>query len=188
MKKSGGQPGPRTLRASQRPGQEPWEQEWNGHTWQDMPTRGGSEHKLLDFALYRRGLYDPELDLAVDEEDEEGDEVVKPKRRSRSQRRFGCMSFYHRPSTRERAPRASADKESDKALRAARQAELLARYQAARSQRGFVVGVIKVDQTAHSAIARALGMGRACVGPLRTVSLDRIEAAFEKMRKEGWTV
>ena len=33
---------------------------WKGKTWEDMPSQGkDSTHKRLNFALFRRGLYDP---------------------------------------------------------------------------------------------------------------------------------
>lgn len=35
----------------------PWQQTWNGKRWTDMPSQG-VDHKLLDFALFRRGLID----------------------------------------------------------------------------------------------------------------------------------
>lgn len=39
----------------------PWEVSWNGHTWLDMPGQY-AEDKLLNFALYRRGKLDLEMD------------------------------------------------------------------------------------------------------------------------------
>lgn len=193
-KPRGGQPGPRSIRVSQRPGQEPWEQEWNGHTWQDMPTRGGTDHKLLDFALYRRGLYDPELDLAVDEEDEEGQEGEKLEQRKRERRRRYVSNIFARRQTAAQKPKPRRERvvnprsEEEKVERAGRLAALLQRYHQAKGKRGFVMAMLRADPTAHSAIARALGMSRPAKGPLRNVSLDRIERSFEKLNQEGWTV
>lgn len=166
------------LRVSKRPGQEPWEQTWNGLTWEDMPNLN-REHKLFDFALMRWGLYDVEFDRS-DEADDADETGAKPKvRRLRSQHCFG------RIGTRRQVAAVAAEA-SDLPERAARQAVLIARYVAARLTFGFVKALYDLDPTAHSALARAMGRGRGINGPLRPISLDRIETAFETLNKGGW--
>jgi len=182
----------KVIRTSKRPGQEPWEQRWNGHGWEDMPTSGGYENKLLDFALYRRGMYDPEFDLAVDEEDD-GDEVKKP-RRTHRQKRYGTIGGAGRMriaaamADHQKSRAELAAKADDKVQRETRQAELLLRWIDAKQLRGFGSAFYDADATAHSAMMRAMGLGRGCQGPLRTVSLDRITRMFEKLKTEGWNV
>lgn len=168
------------LRVSKRPGQEPWEQKWNGLTWEDMPNQN-REHKLLDFALYRRGKYDVEIDLS-DEADDADETGAKPRvRQLRSQACFG------RIGTRRKVAAVAAEA-SDLPERAARQEVLIARYVAAKLTLGFVKALYDLDPTAHSALARAMGRGRGINGPLRPISLDRIETAFETLNEGGWKV
>lgn len=168
------------LRVSKRPGEEPWEQTWNGLTWRDMPNLN-REHKLLDFALYRRGKYEVEFDSS-DETDDADETGAKPRvRQLRSQACFG------RIGTR-RAVAEVAAVASDLPERAARQAVLIARYVAARLTFGFVKALYDQDPTAHSALARAMGKGRGINGPLRPISLDRVERAFETLNEGGWKV
>lgn len=181
----------KVIRKSERPGYETWEQPFNGKTWEDMPTVGGYEHKLLDFALYRRGMYDPEFDLAVDAEDDE-EEGVKTHRRTLSQKRYAACGRYgllHAALAAAAAIR-RADKEQkaqkDLDARYARQAELVAVWQRAKLSRGFVRAFYNADCTAHSALMRAMGRSRGIAGPLREVSLDRIERNFERLKGEGW--
>jgi hypothetical protein len=183
----------KVIRKSERPGMETWEQPFNGKTWEDMPTVGGYEHKLLDFALYRRGMYDPEFDLAVDAEDDE-EEGVKTYRRTLGQRQYATRGRYgllHAALAAAAAAR-RADKEQkaqkDLDARYERQAELVVVWERAKAQRGFVRAFYDADCTAHSALMRAMGRGRANVGPLRAVSLDRIERTFERLKGEGWNV
>ena len=187
----------KVIRKSERPGCEAWEQTYNGKTWEDMPTVGGYWHKLLDFALYRRGMYDPEFDLAVEAEDDE-DEGVKTPRRTMNQRRFGAFGGRGRMALKaaraqERAEREITNREEylflkkqDEEARYARQGGLLVLWLRAKMSRGFVRAFYNADCTAHSALMRALGKGRANQGPLRAVSLDRIERNFERLKGEGW--
>lgn len=52
-----------TLKPSYHPPKVGWDEKWNGLGWRDMP--GGDQQEVirkLNFALYRRGLYDPERD------------------------------------------------------------------------------------------------------------------------------
>lgn len=181
----------KVIRKSLRPGQEPWEQRVNGLTWEDMPTCGGYEHKLLDFALYRRGRYDPEIDQAVDAEDDD-EEEVKARRRTMAQRNYSITGGSGRMRVAmllaQRSRDEMAARAADLAQRAERQQALLARYVAAKRQGGFVRAIYDADVTAHSAIIRALGRGRGCKGPLRAISLDRIERVFAKLNQEGWVV
>jgi hypothetical protein len=181
----------KVIRKSERPGMETWEQPFNGKTWEDMPTVGGYEHKLLDFALWRRGMYDPEFDLAVDAEDDE-EEGVKTHRRTMGQRQYatrGRHGLLHAALAAAAAIR-RADKEQkaqkDLDARYERQAELLVVWQRAKVQRGFVRAFYDADCTAHSALMRAMGRGRGLAGPLREVSLDRIERNFERLKEKGW--
>lgn len=183
----------KVIRKSARPGMEPWEQRWNGHSWEDMPTVGGYEHKLLDFALYRRGLYDPELDLVVDEEVED-DEVEGVRRRTRAQRGYGSIGGHGRMAlavAMRKKAMSAAEAARDVAVlegRMRRQAALLEMWRRGRAMRGFAKAFWRVDTTAHSAVMRALGMGRGCQGPLREVSLDRIERVFAQLKEEGWAI
>ena len=184
----------KVIRKSERPGCETWEQTFNGKTWEDMPTVGGYEHKLLDFALYRRGMYDPEFDSAVDEESDDDEEEVKTARRTQGQRGYATRGRYGllHAALAAAAARRREDKQQreQKALdaRYARQAEMLVVYARAKMQRGFVRAFYNADCTAHSAVLRALGRGRGSAGPLREVSLDRIDRNFAKLRLEGWAV
>jgi len=86
----------KVIRESQRPGEEPWEKTWNGKRWEDMPTWGGYEMKLLDFALFRRGMYDPEFDAVTEEVDDESGEAVP--RRTMNQRAYGVEGTVTIPS------------------------------------------------------------------------------------------
>lgn len=175
------------LRVSKRPGQEPWEQPWNGLTWQQMPTRGGYEHQLFDFALFRWGMYDPEIDLVVettDESEAEAGAVGKP-RRTRRQRSFGTIGGRGW-KTRSRA--VAVLPTANLAPRLARQIELITSYVEARKAFGFVKAFYVLDCSAHSALARAMGKGRGIQGPLRSATLDRIERAFETLNEGGWKV
>lgn len=169
------------LRVSKRPGQEPWEMTWNGLTWQDMPNVS-REHKLYDFALFRRGLYEVEYDQSDDADD--ADEPGVPKRRKlvKAQRCFG------RIGTRRTVAAVAAARDDDGPVRAARQAVLLERYVTARLQAGFVKAFYDLDPTGHSAVSRAMGRSRSLAGPLRIISLDRIERAFETLNEGGWKV
>jgi hypothetical protein len=71
-------------------------------------------------------------------------------------------------------------------VRAERQSKLLERWAKAKKQRGFYSAFDRADTAAHSAMARAMGSGRGCKGPLTVGSLDRIEQTFEKLKTEGW--
>lgn len=184
----------KVIRVSARPGLEPWEQRWNGHSWEDMPTTGGYENKLLDFALYRRGMYDPEFDLVVDDvDDEEGD--ARP-RRTANQRFYGTMGGRGRmvlaAALREQA-RSLEEKrvrEVDLAARAEMWAGLRGRYEAAMAlkQRGLVRALYDLDASAHSALSRALGRGRRNAGVSRWPALHRLERVFNELREKGWTI
>lgn len=182
----------KVIRKSARPGQEPWEQRWKGLSWEDMPTVGGYEHMLLDYALFRWGMYDPELDLVVDEEELDADELGGVRRRTRAQRGYGAIGGHGRMAL-AAAMRRKAMGEAEAAAAAAalegrmrRQGEALAMWGRGRLTRGFAKAFYRVDATAHSAMMRAMGMGRGCVGPLREVSLDRIERVFAQLKEEGW--
>ena len=166
------------VRVSERPGEEPWEQRWRGLTWRDMPTRGGYENQLLDFALFRRGMYQPEIDLMVEEvtEEEPAPGQVKVKQRKSSFGQIRSIGIG-------RARNAAAADLVDKDLRTVRQAEILARYQELKKTHGFVCAMKRHQPTAFSAINRAMGKGRAVKGVLRTESLDGIERAFESLTK-----
>jgi len=181
----------KVIRKSARPGCEAWEQTFNGRTWEHMPTVGGYEHKLLDFALYRRGMYDPEFDQAVEAEDDE-EEGVKTPRRTMGQRSYatrGRHGLLHAALAKAAAVR-RADKEQkaqkDLDARYDRQAALVVMWERAKAQRGFVRAFYDADCTAHSALMRAMGRGRGLAGSLREVSLDRIERNFERLKGEGW--
>lgn len=169
------------MRVSQNPGQEPWGGTWNGLTWQDMPNHC-RQHKLLDFALFRRGLYEVEYDRS-DETDDADDSGVPKKRRV-----VKAQSCFGRIGTRRTVAAVVAERVDDVPDRAARQAELIGRYVAARLAPGFVKAFYDLDPTGHSAICRARGNGRGLAGPLRLISLDRIERAFDELNKGGWKV
>lgn len=167
------------LRISKRPGQEPWEMTWNGLRWQDMPNVA-REHKLFDFALFRRGLYDVEYDRSddTDEADESG--VPTKGKLVKAQRAFGRIGSLRRAAV--------VVVDDDGPVRAARQAVLIERYTAARLQAGFVKAFYDLDPTGHSAICRAMGHGRGLAGPLRIISLDRVKRAFETLKEGGWKI
>lgn len=173
-----------------------WMRVHRGLTWLDMPC-ADSETKKLNFCLFVRGLYDPDLEPVSDEDsglDEEG--LRKAKRDSRGRVlqkagrvKYGSINRLSPAGGAAVAERVSANRASMPA-RAKRQAGLLLRYAEAKAgwRNGFVRALYVLDPTAHSAITRALGVGRGCQGPLRGVSLDRIERAFEKLKEEGWKV
>lgn len=59
-----------------------WQQTFRGLRWSDMPPQKASDIQKLNFALFRRGLYDPDLDVVAPEVAElESDEeaAAKPK-------------------------------------------------------------------------------------------------------------
>lgn len=191
----------KVIRESQRPGEEPWEKRWNGKSWEDMPTCGGYEMKLLDFALFRRGMYDPEFDLLVEEEDDGEPSLPeaaegKVARRTMNQRKYATMGGRGRmalaAAMREQA-RTREEKrlrEADLEARAAEWARLKARYEAAMAlkQRGLVRALYDLDPSAHSALSRALGRGRGNAGVSRWPALTRLEGAFNQLREKGWTI
>ena len=180
---------PSVVRKSERPGEEPWEQSFNGLTWQDMPNLS-REHKLFDFALYRRGLYDVQIDLSddVDEADEESGGPKKRKvRQLQAQRNFGTIGSRRRPGAMAKTKPVRESLDS----RAERMAMLLERYAKAKllpENYGFVRAFYKLDPSAHSALSRARGAGRGIEGPLQTVSLDRVTRAFETLKEGGWKI
>lgn len=172
-----------------------WQREHRGLFWWNMPS-GDSDTKKLNFCLFVRGLYDPDLE-PVSDEDSGLDEVGLAKAKRDSQGRvlkragrkcYGTLSGRLAPKVAETLAAKASAEAGMKAEREKTQQELLARYVAAKKQGGFVRAIYDVDPTAHSAVARAMGSGRGCKGPLRMVSLDRIERAFAKLNSEGWMV
>ena len=184
----------KVIRESQRPGEEPWEKRWNGKSWEDMPTVGGYEMKLLDFALYRRGMYDPEFDAVTDEVEDESGETVP--RRTINQRNYATMGGRGRmvlaAAMREQARAAEErrQREADLAERAAMWAALKGRWEAAMAlnQRGLVRALYALDPSAHSALSRALGRGRKNEGVSRWPALRRMESAFNQLKEGGWVL
>lgn len=61
----------------------PWQQTFRGLRWSDMPPQKAAHLQKLNFALYRRGLYDPELDVVepevadLERDDEADSKLVK---------------------------------------------------------------------------------------------------------------
>lgn len=169
------------LRRSKRPGQEPWEQAHRGLRWQDMP-RQATDDKLLLFALFRLGLVDVQMDLDRDE--------------SLPVRRVAQMAFGGRGGLRYGQARRGGELGKAKQVREAKvdletrsklQAELIAKFVRAKASRNFTKRVYDLDPTTHSALTRAMGRGyRPVKGVLRMVSLQRIQRAFETLKKEGW--
>lgn len=165
-----------------------WRRTHAGMTWQDMPGPD-NETRKLNFCLFVWGRYDPgkeavtEADSGLDKEDlhiakrTADGLVLKAGKKSL----FGKIRHL-----RPKAPK--PEKVDDAPQREERQAELLQRYNAARSQRGFFKRFRDLDITAHSTLCRLRGKSRGIQGPLRTVSLERIERAFAKLNEEGWVV
>jgi len=172
-----------------------WMRMHRGLTWLDMPS-GDTDTKKLNFCLFVRGLYDPDLEPVSDEDsglDEEGLKTAKRDSRGRvlqkaGRVKYGTISGRLSPKCGEALAARARENAERLNARAAQQAELLKLWAAAKVQRGFVRAFYDADVTAHSAMMRAQGMGRGCQGPLRQVSLDRLVRTFEKLEKEGWKV
>lgn len=174
-----------------------WRWVHRGLIWENMPG-SDNETKKLGFVLFVRGLYDPDLEAVSDEEsglDEEGLRSANRDTLGRVLVKAGRVSYGQvtrlTPRGAETLAKArAAEKEADEEGRKVRQAALLARFQVARKsgQRGLFNAFRALDITAHSAVFRALGKGRGSKRVLRGVSLDRIERAFELLKKEGFVI
>lgn len=169
-----------------------WMRVHRGLTWLDMPC-ADTDTKKLNFCLFVRGLYDPDLEPVSDEDsglDEEALKKAKRDSRGRVLQKAGRVKYGNITRLTPMGAQAVSAKSADVVARLERQQALLTRYAEAKAgwRNGFVRALYGLDPTAHSALARALGSGRGCKGALRTVSLDRIERAFENLKKEGWKV
>ena len=177
----------------------PWMQEHRGLWWMDMPS-SDRDVKKLNFALFRRGLYDPNLEAVSDEKSGLNEEQLKMARRDAGGKvlvnagrgsSFGTVPRLTPRAQMARAARKQATKDAqaeDLTQRRERQQALLDRYLKAKETRGFVRALLNLDVTAHSALARAQGLGRGCQRPLRSGTLDRIERAFKQLKQEGWNL
>lgn len=168
------------LRRSKRPGQEPWEQEHRGLRWHQMP-RQATDDKLLLFALFRMGLVDVQMDLERDES--------LPVRRAAQMAFGGRGGLRYGQMRRVELVKAKQVREAkvDLAEREALQKSLIAKFVSAKQTPNFTKRIYELDPTAHCALTRAMGRGgRPVKGVLRMCSLQRIEKAFETLKKEGW--
>lgn len=145
-----------------------WQQEFGGLSWADMP--GADEFaQKCNFALFRRGLYDPEMDVvepdAVQLREVKGEEDLCVRTTSTGKRvrlRGKKIKLAHR----------------DEALMA-RQAAITARL-AALSSEQLLLLKREFGFTLESIIRRALGRfdGRAATVCMRQPIMDRVEAAL----------
>jgi hypothetical protein len=172
-----------------------WKRVHNGLRWEDMPCVDVTL-KRLNFCLFVRGLYDPDLEPVTDEDsglDEEGLATAKRDSQGRvlqkaGRVRYGSIQGSLSPKATELAvAKAKADAASNDA-RLRQQGELLLKWCSAKKQPGFTRAYYVADPSAHSALLRSQGKGRGLKGPLRQVSLDRIARTFEKLKQEGWKV
>lgn len=161
-----------------------WQQPCRGLFWNEMPGTSEDDRKL-NFALFRRGLYDPEIDRlepgetveVADEskvilvEREDGTKLVRNKKR-------GNMSWSHSLRVKEAADA------RDITSRKQRQEAAIVRFAALGVARWKRINGL--DTSAASMLYRAMrpATAKRSTNLLRAKSLDRIEAMLQTAETE----